>query len=186
MMKTATLTRVLPNARAQQAALVVTASLLIAVCARISVPLPFTPVPLTLANFAVLAVGLVLGARPAAAACALYLAYGVAGLPVFSPAGPGGIAQLFGPTGGYLIAYPAVAFVAGLLSGRSRSFVRLAFSAIAAELLLFAAGIAWLMVGFGVPLAQAAAFGLYPFFFGEVIKIMAAAGIASRLNLRST
>jgi biotin transport system substrate-specific component len=181
-MKTATLTRVLPNARAQQVALVVGASLLISICARVSLPLPFTPVPLTLANFAVLAVGLVLGARAGAAACGLYLAYGAAGLPVFSPAGPGGLAQLLGPTGGYLLAYPAVAYVAGLLAGRSRSFGRLALAATAAEVVLFAAGVAWLTLGFG--LAQAAAFGLYPFFFGEVIKVMAAAGIASRWNLR--
>ena len=183
-MKTATLSTVLPNSRVQRMVLVIGASLFIAVCARFSVPLPFTPVPLTLANFAVLGVGLVLGARAGAAACILYLCYGAAGLPVFSPAGPGGLAQLFGPTGGYLLAYPAVAYIAGLIAGRSRRFARLVLSATAAELLLFAAGISWLMVGFGVPIIQAAAFGLYPFVFGEVIKVMAAAGMASRLNVQ--
>src|SRR5437879_11460869 len=98
---------------AKQAALVVGASLFVALCAKVTVPLPFTPVPLTLQNFGVLVVGLVLGPRRAFAALALYLAEGAAGLPVFNPAGPGGIAQLFGATGGYLLAYPFVAGLAG-------------------------------------------------------------------------
>src|ERR1700686_3026133 len=89
---------------AKQAAIVISASLFVAVCARVSVPLPFTPVPLTLSNFAVLLVGLALGSRRGFAALALYLAEGAAGLPVFSPAGSGGILQLLGPTGGFLLA----------------------------------------------------------------------------------
>ncbi len=104
----------------RQVAIVVSASLVIAVCARISLPLPFTPVPLTLANFAVLAVGLVLGSRRGFVAAALYLSYGAAGMPVFSPAGPGGMAHLLGPSGGYLLSYPLVAFVAGFIGSRLR------------------------------------------------------------------
>ena len=92
---------------AKQAGIVIGASAVIAVCARLVLPLPFTPVPLTLANFGVLLVGLALGSKRGAAAAALYLAWGAFGLPVFSPSGVGGIAQLFGPTGGYLLAYPA-------------------------------------------------------------------------------
>src|ERR1017187_7407520 len=86
----------------KQAAIVVGASAVIAVCARLVVPLPFTPVPLTLANFGVLLVGLTLGSRRGFAAAALYLALGAMGLPVFSMVGPGGLAQLFGPTAGSL------------------------------------------------------------------------------------
>ena len=96
-----------------QAALVVSATLVIALCARVTVPLPFTPVPLTLQNFAVLLVGLVLGSAGGFAALLLYLAEGLVGLPVFNPTGPGGLAQLLGPTGGYLMAYPVVAFISG-------------------------------------------------------------------------
>jgi len=70
---------------AKQAAIVVAASLFVALCARVSVPLPFTPVPLTLQNFGVLAVGLLLGSRRGFAALALYLIEGACGLPVFSP-----------------------------------------------------------------------------------------------------
>src|SRR5215472_7835088 len=102
----------------RQIAIVVCASAVIAVCARLVLPLPFTPVPLTLANFGVLLVGLTLGSKRGFAAAALYLAWGAMGLPVFSPVGVGGIAQLFGPTGGYLLAYPVVAFVAGWIAER--------------------------------------------------------------------
>ena len=99
---------------AKQAAIVISASLFVAVCARLTVPLPYTPVPLTLSNFAVLAVGLLLGSRRGFAALALYLIEGAFGLPVFSPSPlGGGIAQILGPTGGFLMAYPVAAFVAG-------------------------------------------------------------------------
>src|SRR6516165_11231065 len=100
----------------KQAGVVICASAVIAVCARLVLPLPFTPVPLTLANFGVLLVGLTLGSKRGFAAAALYLAWGAMGLPVFSPSGVGGMAQLFGPTGGYLLAYPVVAFLAGWIS----------------------------------------------------------------------
>src|ERR1700680_4820589 len=81
---------------ARQVALVVGGSLFIALCARITIPLPFTPVPLTVQNFGVLLVGLLLGSRRGFAALALYLAEGAMGMPVFSPVsplGPGGIAH---------------------------------------------------------------------------------------------
>jgi biotin transport system substrate-specific component len=164
-----------------QGMLVISGSLLVALAARASFPLPFTPVPLTLQNFAVLLVGLLLGRRAGFAALVLYLAEGAAGLPVFSPMGPGGIAQLLGPTGGYLIAYPVVAYFAGWIAEPDRaSFARSAFAATLAEVLLFVSGVSWLMVLFHATLAQAAQFGLYPFFFAEVMKVLLAAGIASR------
>ena len=167
-----------------QVLLVVSGSLLVALAARISLPLPFTPVPLTLQNFAVLLVGLLLGRRAGFAALALYLAEGAAGLPVFSPLGPGGLAQMLGPTGGYLMAYPVVAYLAGWLAERDRSsFARNALAAMLAEAFLFVSGVSWLMLVFHAPLLQAAQFGLYPFFFAEVMKVLLAAGIASRQPL---
>jgi biotin transport system substrate-specific component len=163
-----------------QVLLVVSGSLLVALAARISLPLPFTPVPLTLSNFAVLLVGLLLGRRAGFAALGLYLAEGAAGLPVFAM-GTGVVAWLLGPTGGYLMAYPVVAYLAGWLAERDRSsFTRAALAATAAEVLLFAAGVSWLMLLFHAPLARAVQFGLYPFFFAEVMKVLLAAGIASR------
>jgi len=162
-------------------ALVVGASLFVALCARVTVPLPFTPVPLTLQNFAVLLVGLALGSRRGFAALALYLAEGAFGLPVFNPTGLGGIAQLLGPTGGYLMAYPMVAFVSGFIAERgTKSFRRFTVAAALGEVLLFAGGLAWLSVWTHGSWWRAAHFGLYPFVFAEVVKVMAAAALAPR------
>ncbi len=159
---------------ARQAAIVLSASLFVALCARITIPLPFTPVPLTVQNFGVLLVGLLLGRRLGFAALMLYLAEGAAGMPVFNPTGPGGIAQLFGPTAGFLLAYPFVAWLAGWImeSGR-KTFAR-----------AFAGGLTWLTI-LTHSFAQAFRWGLYWFVFAEVIKIMMAAGLASAWLRRS-
>src|SRR5580692_3781743 len=165
---------------ARQIILVAGASLLVAACARIAVPLPFTPVPLTMQNFAVLLVGLSLGSKRGFAALALYLAEGAVGLPVFSPTGPGGIAQLLGPTGGFLLAYPLVAWLAGYVMERGRkNFARAAVGGVLAEVLLFTGGLTWLAF-LTHSVAQAFRWGLYWFLFAEIIKIMMAAGIATR------
>ena len=181
MHKTATQTLTLqPRATewARNLALVVGASLFVALCARVTIPLPFTPVPLTLQNFGVLVVGLTLGSRRGFAALVLYLMEGAVGFPVFSPTGLGGVAQLFGVTGGYLLAYPFVAGLAGWAFERGRkSFVRAAGAAAVAEILLFAVGISWLAIfthSFGLALR----FGLVWFVFAEVLKITAAAAAA--------
>jgi biotin transport system substrate-specific component len=165
----------------RQTAIVVGASLFVALCAHITIPLvPLTPVPLTVQNLAVLLVGLLLGSRCGFAALMLYLVEGMSGLPVFNPTGPGGIAQLFGVTGGFLLAYPLVAFVAGYVFERSsKTLVRAAMAATLGEILLFAGGLSWLYA-FTHSLAKAAYFGLYWFVAAEVIKVMIAAGIASR------
>ncbi len=159
-------------------ALVVGGSLFVACCARVSLPLPFTPVPLSLVNFAVLMVGLVLGARRGVAALLLYLVEGGMGLPVFSPTGPGGLAQLLGPTGGFLLAYPLAAAVAGLVAQSEKPTLgRNLAAAVLAELVLFTGGVGWLAI-LSHSLSQAVRLGLYWFLFAEVIKIMAAAVLA--------
>jgi biotin transport system substrate-specific component len=163
----------------KQAGIVISASLFVALCARVTLPLPFTPVPLTLQNFGVLAIALILGPRRGFAALVLYLAEGAAGLPVFNPAGPGGVAQLFGVTGGFLMAYPFVAFVAGWIYERtSRRFAWAALAGFAGEVTLFAGGLGWLFT-LTHSFSQAIRWGLYWFLFAEVIKIMLAAGAAS-------
>src|SRR5208282_3170418 len=171
---------------AKQGAIVIAASLFVALCARVAVPLPFTPVPLTLQNFGVLAVGLLLGSRRGFAALALYLVEGACGLPVFSPSivlGVG-IARILGPTGGFLLAYPLVAFVAGYIyEHSSRRFGWAAVSAVAAELVLFASGLGWLAV-LTHSVSLALKFGLYWFVFAEVIKVLMAAAVATRWHQR--
>ena len=166
---------------ARQAGIVIGASLFVALCARITLPLP-TPVPLTLQNFGVLLVGLLLGSRRGFAALAFYLAEGAAGLPVFNPTGPGGILQLFGPTGGFLMAYPLVAWLAGYLMERGRKTIaNAAIAGLAAEVLLFIAGLSWLSILTG-SISLALRIGLYWFVFAEVIKVLMAAAIAVRLR----
>ncbi len=171
--------RVLDASR--QVALVVGASLVVTLCARVTIPLmPLTPVPLTVQNLGVLLVGLLLGSRRGFAALALYLVEGAVGLPVFNPTGPGGIAQLLGPTGGFLMVYPLVAFLAGYIFERGgKSFARAAIAGLLAEILLFAGGLTWLYV-FTHSLAKAAYLGLYWFVAAEIIKVMLAAAIATR------
>ena len=114
------------------------------------------------------------------AALALYLMEGAVGLPVFNPTGPGGLAQLLGPTGGFLMVYPFVAFLAGYIFERgAKTFLRAATAGLLAEILLFGGGLTWLYV-FTHSLAKAAYFGLYWFLAAEVIKILLAAGVATR------
>ena len=164
---------------AQQVLIVLGASLFVALCARVTIPLPFTPVPLSMQNFGVLLVGLMLGSRRGFAALTLYLAEGAAGLPVFTPTGPGGLAQLLGPTGGFLLAYPLVAGLAGYVFERGRkTFARAAVAGLLADILLFAGGIAWLAF-LTHSFAQAIRFGFYWFVFAELIKIMLAAAVVT-------
>lgn len=189
MAKSAAQVMATPQERAleasRQVALVVGASLFVALCARVTIPLmPLTPVPLTVQNMGVLLVGLLLGSRRGSAALALYLIEGAAGLPVFNPTGPGGIAQLFGITGGFLLVYPLVAFTAGFLFDRgAKTFLRAVTAGFIAELLLFAGGLSWLYV-MTHSLAKAAYLGLYWFLAAEVIKVMFAAALAVRWRRR--
>jgi biotin transport system substrate-specific component len=168
----------------KQTGIVVAASVFVAACAHVTIPLPHTPVPLTVQNFAVVLVGLMLGSKRGFAALALYLAEGAAGLPVFNPLGPGGIAQIIGVTGGYLMVYPFVAALAGFLFERGRqTFARAATAGLLAEILLFLGGISWLYVATH-SFAKAAYWGLYWFVAAEVLKVMFAAVIASGWNRR--
>src|ERR687894_640878 len=91
---------------------------LLAAASQVAIPVPGTPVPITLQPLVVVLAGLVLGPRAAAASMVTYLAAGAIGLPAFAPVGAPGIARLVGPTGGYLLAYPAAAVLAGVLGWR--------------------------------------------------------------------
>ncbi len=159
--------------------MVVAASLFVALCAHVALPLPFTPVPLSLGNFAVLLCGLLLGSRRGAAVLVLYLFEGAAGLPVFAPGLLPGVARFAGPTAGFLLAYPLIAYVAGRIFERgARSYARALTASITAEALLFACGVSWLMLVARMNIKGALLAGLVPFLPGEVLKTFAAAGIA--------
>ena len=165
----------------------VAASAFVAACAHISVPLPFTPVPTTMQTFAVILVGMLLGPVEAFAALALYLAEGAAGLPVFSPHGVGGIAQLLGPTGGYLFAYTVPAAMAGLSVRRLRrympAFPAALLSGLVALVPVFALGAAWLAQMARLSSSQALHLAVLPFLGVEALKLSAAAAAYSSLSL---
>jgi biotin transport system substrate-specific component len=166
--------------------IVLLASAFVALCAQVALPLYFTPVPLTLQPFAVLLIGLLLSPGLAAASLLAYLAEGALGLPVFAPvfaAGPAsalGLAHLFGPTAGYLLAYPFAAMLISMLYQRSRrGFLPALLCAAAGSLLILSVGAVWL----GMLTHASATFVLMqsvvPFLPGDALKVIAAASLAA-------
>lgn len=168
-------------------AVVVAASLFVALCAHIAVPLPFTPIPFTLQPFAVILVGMLLGPAAGFAAMAAYLAEGAAGLPVFTPAGLPGVARLIGPSGGYLFAYPLAAAIAGALPRivKSPRFAAYALGGVVAMALIYTCGALWFSHQLGVHLSTALGSTVLPFALSDVVKVCAAAGITVALVKRA-
>jgi biotin transport system substrate-specific component len=159
---------------------------LIAAGTFVSIPLPFSPVPIVLQNlFAVLA-GLVLGPLWGGAAAALYLAAGALGAPVFAGA-VGGAAHFAGPTGGFLLGYLLAALAAGLAAGRPRAGMatplwRIILAAAAGFAAVYVPGVPWLKMILKTDWPRAFAAGCLPFLIGDGIKAAAAVLAASRLR----
>lgn len=169
----------LRRTRAQQriadAALVLGGSLLTALAARLTIPLPFTPVPITGQTFAVLLVGAALGSRRGALSMALYVLEGALGLPVFA-GGTAGLGRLLGPTGGYLVGFIAAAFVTGWLAERGwdRRPLTTALAMLAGNLVIYLFGLPWLAAFLGgrfLGPKGALALGLLPFIPGDLVKL---------------
>jgi biotin transport system substrate-specific component len=165
-----------------RAAAVLFVTVLTAIAAQVSIPLPFTPVPFTLQPMVVLLGGAALGSRLGLTSQVLYLAAGIAGLPVFaaSPVLPQGVARLLGPTGGYLMSYPFAAFVAGYLAERGfdRRYLTSVLAMSAGLAIVFAFGVAWM--AWGAPalgLNASLRAGLYPFVPADIIKVFLAATV---------
>ena len=162
--------------RTAVAASVVGFALALAAAAQVALPLPGTPVPLTLQPLLVVLAGMMLGPRAGAASMALYLAAGAAGLPVFAPIGAPGLARLLGPTGGYLLAYPAAACVAGLLARRAYGLATRTWAAAAGMIVLYVGGLAQLTLLTG-SVERAALLGVLPFAAADAVKALVAAAI---------
>ncbi len=145
------------------------------------VAVPLTPVPVTLQTLFVILAGALLGPSLGAASQLAYLGMGMAGLPVF--AGGFGLAYLAGPTGGYLLAFPATAFVAGIVARRAprsaAGAVLLFVGLFLASLVTLGGGTGWLAAMTG-DLERAVAIGLVPFLLGDVLKVGLATLIAWR------
>jgi biotin transport system substrate-specific component len=160
------------------AALVAGFSFVIGLSAQIAIPLPFTPVPVTLQTLAVLLTGCALGSGRGTLALLAYLGEGFAGLPVFS-GGRAGVAHLFGPTGGYLLGFLAAAYVIGLLAERGvlRHGVGALLALVAGNIVLYVPGVLWL--GAYTGMGKALSFGMTPFLAGDAAKIAAGWGLLS-------
>jgi biotin transport system substrate-specific component len=159
------------------ALLVLTGTLLIAASARLSIRLPFTPVPITGQTFAILLTGMLLGARRGGLALLLYLAEGAFGLPVFAGGGAG-VGVLFGKTGGYLWSYPVAAALVGWLAQRSwdRRPHGAALAMALGSLLILITGSLWLSFFVG-GVANGFLLGMLPFLPGDAVKLALAAAL---------
>ena len=178
-MKTAIETMPVIDERVRRAATVAAATLLIAACAHVAFPLWFTPVPVTLQPFAVLLLGLMMTPEMAAATMVAYLAEGAAGLPVFTPHGPGGLAQMLGPTGGYLMSYPVVApLVSWLWRMGSRGFARTLAITTSGSLVTLGMGALWMGMLLHLPASLLLSHAVIPFLPGDAVKVMVAATLA--------
>ncbi len=165
---------------ARRVVAIVAGALLVAVSAQIHVALPGTPVPVTFQVPAVLVVGGLLGPRLGVASMVLYLMAGAAGLPVFAPTGLPGLARLIGPTGGYLLAFPLAAAVAGrLAAGTERRYGRVAAAMLLGFLVIHMGGVAQLAVISG-DFGTALAWGSFPFLAGDMLKLLLAGLIVLR------
>ena len=162
-----------PSLTGRRALAVLLGVALVAIAAQIAIPLPGTPVPLTLQPLAVLLVGALLGPSLGAGSMILYLALGAAGLPVFTPYGLPGLARLVGPTGGYLLAYPVAAFAVGKIAGDGRRVARLALAAAAGLVLIHLGGLTQLAILTGSG-SGAVRLGTAPFIVGDLAKLVIA------------
>jgi biotin transport system substrate-specific component len=163
------------------------AAAIVALAAQVAAPLPFSPVPVTLQGLAVLLVGGLFGSAVGAGALFLYLVAGAFGAPVFAPVGPPGLARLFGPTGGYLLAFPVAAATVGWIAER-RHFTRCLAGALAGMVVIYLGGWAQLAILTGNA-GRAVTLGITPFLIQDSLKVVLAAVILWRghhaLRLRS-
>jgi biotin transport system substrate-specific component len=150
----------------------------VAAASQVAIPLPLTPVPITLQPMLVILAGMWLGPAAGAASMVLYLCAGAAGLPVFTPMGAPGIARFLGPTGGYLLAYPAAAVVAGALAQRASTLTGRTAAAVAGIAVIFLGGIAQLSVLSG-SVGKAVELGVTPFAALDLVKAWIAAALTT-------
>jgi biotin transport system substrate-specific component len=164
------LQEVVEDRRARAALGVLFFALATAFGAQVAVRLPWTPVPVTLQPLFVILAGAVLGPRLGALAMASYVTVGALGAPVFANGGAG-IPWLVGPTGGYLLAAPAAAFVVGAVAGREGAAMRLVAGLSLGVLTMYVGGVAQLMAISGQTLASTIAVGVVPFLVGDITKV---------------
>ncbi|GAB3597955.1 biotin transporter BioY [Microbacterium tumbae] len=160
-----------PGARVRDIALTLAGTAFITVAGYITIPLPFTPVPISLATFAVLLTGAALGPLRGTASAGLYLALGLIGVPLFAHGASGWAFSSFG----YILGYVAASLIVGALARRRSDrtiWSTLALAAIG-SLAIYACGVPWLAAFLGVDLGTALTLGVAPFLIGDAVKIVA-------------
>jgi biotin transport system substrate-specific component len=170
-----TLGDVVPGGLVRNVALVVGGTLFVALSALVQIPLPFTPVPLSLQTFAVLLTGAALGSRRGALSMALYLLAGVAGVPWFAQHHSGWAFASFG----YVVGFVAAGWLAGRLAeaGADRQVLKTVGLMVLGNVVIYAFGVAGLVASTGMGLATGLAKGVAPFLVGDLIKIVVAAAL---------
>lgn len=169
---------------AVKAMLVTSFVIMTALGAYVRVPIPFTPVPITLQTFFVILSGAFLGKKLGLFTQASYIGLGVLGMPIFQGYGFG-LAHLAGPTGGYLVGFAVGAFLVGaLLDKKETSFAYIAFSMFAGIIVIYFLGLSWLMISLKLNLTTALSFGFFPFLPGAILKFIAATMIYQKLKPR--
>jgi biotin transport system substrate-specific component len=165
----------LPGAAVRDGLLVVGAAAFVGLLAQISIPLSFTPVPITGQTLGVLLAGTALGWWRAGAALVLYAVAGVAGVPWFAGHSSGYASASFG----YIVGFIAAAVLCGYLAGRGadRSVLRSVPAMIAAEVVIYAFGLTWLAIDLHLGASATIADGLTPFLAGDAVKAAIAAGL---------
>lgn len=158
--------------------------ILTSLAAFVRIPLPFTPVPITLQTLFVLLSGVCLGSGLGFASQCGYIFLGAAGLSLFTGTGSG-LLYIFGPTGGYLFGFALASFLAGRLIKSSHDSLLFVFAKLClADFVLLACGVIWLKFLFGYTLAKVLFIGFLPFLAGDLFKVMIAVVIYSRLKPR--
>ena len=166
---------VIPGGAIRDVALVVAVAAFTGAAAQVAVPLPFTPVPLSLQTFTVLLSAAALGPWRAGAAMGLYLVAGVAGVPWFSEQRTG----FAFPSFGYIIGFVLAALIVGTLArrGADRRAGSAVVTMVIGNLAIYAVGVPYLALAIGVSLPEAIALGALPFVIGDGLKIVLAAGL---------
>ena len=161
--------------------LVLSFALMTALGAYIRVPLPFTPVPITLQTFFVVLSGAFLGKKLGVASQISYIVFGALGIPVFQGYASG-ILHLAGPTGGYILGFIVSAFIVGILTEKNRSFSRIFVSMLIGLLTIYFFGILWLVIGFRLSILNALFLGMLPFIPGAIAKLVAASWVYNKFS----
>ena len=159
-------------------------ALLTAIAALIRIPLPFTPVPITMQTFVVLLSGVILGGRKGTISQIIYVSAGIAGLPIFAGM-TSGIALLAGSTGGFLVGFIVAPKVIGLVLGESKERGRLILALIAGTVTIFLLGNAWLLILMNGDVAKTLSLGFIPFLPGAVIKVGLVIAVVEAMRFRN-